>query len=115
MEEKEEDFSSLPYPERFAHKNWKVRKDAYEAVAKEFDNAQSDADPTVQEFLRDSGLWKSAVTDSNVFAHQEALNALCSFLQISEFQGCTRSVTETLQAATLADNVLERDQLQLHH
>jgi len=90
MAEQEEDVSSLPLPDRFTHKNWKVRKEAYEAAAKEFDNAQSDADATVQEFLRDPGLWKGAVTDSNVAAHQEALNALCSFLQISELQGCTR-------------------------
>jgi oligoendopeptidase F len=103
MADAEEDFSSLPYSDRFAHKNWKVRKDAYEAVAKEFDNAQSDADPTVQEFVRDPGLWKSAVTDSNVAAHQEALSALCSFLQISELQGCTRSVARGWLFAALAD------------
>lgn len=90
MAEQEEDLSSLPLPDRFAHKNWKVRKEAYEAAAKEFDNAQSDADATVQELLRDPGLWKGAVTDSNVAAHQEALNALCSFLQVAELQGCTR-------------------------
>lgn len=90
MADQEEDFSSLPLPERFAHKNWKVRKEAYEAAAKEFDNAQTEADATVQEFLRDAGLWKGAVTDSNVAAHQEALNALCSFLQIAGPQGCTR-------------------------
>lgn len=90
MAEQEEDFSSLPLPERFAHKVWKVRKEAYEQAAKEFDNAQSAADATVQEFLRDPGLWKGAVTDSNVAAHQEALNALCSFLQVAETQGCTR-------------------------
>jgi len=90
MADQEEDLSSLPLPDRFAHKNWKVRKEAYEAAAKEFDNAQSDADATVQEFLRDPGLWKGAVTDSNVAAHQEALNALCSFLQIAALQGCIR-------------------------
>ena len=90
MADQEEDLSSLSLSERFAHKNWKVRKEAYEAAAKEFDNAQTEADATVQEFIRDPGLWKGAVTDSNVAAHQEALNALCAFLQISEQQGCTR-------------------------
>jgi len=90
MADQEEDLSSLSLPDRFAHKNWKVRKEAYEAAAKEFDNAQSDADATVQEFMRDPGIWKGAVTDSNVAAHQEALNALCSFLQIAALQGCIR-------------------------
>ncbi|KAI9664662.1 MAG: Microtubule-associated protein, microtubule dynamics during spindle orientation [Bathelium mastoideum] len=87
----EEDFSSLPLPERFTHKNWKVRKEGYEAAAKEFDKAQDESDPTVQEFIRDSGLWKGAVADSNVAAQQEALACLCSFLQIAGTQGCTRT------------------------
>ena len=86
----EEDFSSLPLPERFTHKNWKVRKEGYEAAAKEFDKAQDESDPVVQEFIRDSGLWKGAVADSNVAAQQEALACLCSFLQIAGLQGCTR-------------------------
>lgn len=91
MAEQEEDLSSLPLPDRFAHKNWKVRKEAYEAAAQEFKNAQTESDPVVREFVQDSGLWKAAVTDSNVAAHQEALNALCQFLDIAGTQGCTRS------------------------
>lgn len=90
MAEQEEDYSSLPLPDRFAHKNWKVRKEAYEAATKEFNNAKTEADPIVREFLLDPGLWKTAVSDSNVAAHQDALIALCSFLQIAGLQGCTR-------------------------
>ena len=90
MADQEEDFSSLPLTDRFAHKNWKVRKEAYEAAAKEFDSAQTEADPAVKQFVQDAGLWKGAVTDSNVAAHQEALNALQSFLQIAGTAGCTR-------------------------
>lgn len=90
MADQEEDFSSLPLIDRFTHKNWKVRKEAYEAAKKEFDSAQSEADPLVQQFTRESGLWKAAVADSNVAAHQEALSALCSFLQIAGTSGCTR-------------------------
>ncbi len=93
MAEQEEDFSSLPLEDRFVHKNWKVRKEAYEAAAKEFDNAQSEADPVVRQFVQDLTLWKSAVSDSNVAAHLEALTALCSFLQIGGVQGCTRSAS----------------------
>lgn len=90
MAEQEEDFSSLPLPDRFAHKNWKVRKEGYEAAAKEFDSAQSESDPVVKQFTSDASIWKAAVTDSNVAAHQEALNALESFLQIAGTPGCTR-------------------------
>lgn len=90
MAEQEEDFSALPLPDRFVHKNWKVRKEAYEAAAKEFDAAQSESDPTVRQFILDPGLWKNAVGDSNVAAQQEALGSLIAFLNIAGVQGCTR-------------------------
>ncbi|GAB7350369.1 hypothetical protein MBLNU459_g0996t1 [Dothideomycetes sp. NU459] len=90
MADQEEDFSKLPLPERFAHKNWKVRKEGYEAAAAEFKKAQ-ESSPIVREFTLDSGLWKAAVADSNVAAQQEALNALCAFLDIAGAQGCTRT------------------------
>ncbi|KAF2400844.1 ARM repeat-containing protein [Trichodelitschia bisporula] len=96
MAEQEEDFSSLPLPDRFAHKNWKVRKEAYETATKAFDIAASESDPTVRTFLQDPGLWKAAVADSNVAAQQEALGALCSFLQIAGIQGCTRTRNLTI-------------------
>ena len=92
MADQEEDFSSLPLQERWLHKNWKVRKDAYEAAAKDFDRAQNENDSTVRLFIQEPNLWKNAVTDSNVAAQQEALGSLCSFLQIAGFQGCTRYV-----------------------
>jgi len=92
MAEQEEDFSSLPLPDRFAHKNWKVRKEGYEAAAKIFDKAQDENDPDVRQFIQDPSLWKAAVADSNVAAQQEALSSLCSFLQIAGIQGCTRLV-----------------------
>jgi hypothetical protein len=92
MAEQEEDFSALPLTDRFVHKNWKVRKEAYEAAAKEFDAAQSENDPSVDQFIRDPGLWKGAVGDSNVAAQQEALGSLISFLNIAGSKGCTRSV-----------------------
>ncbi|KAG6029770.1 hypothetical protein E4U19_000777 [Claviceps sp. Clav32 group G5] len=81
MAEQEEDFSSLPLPDRFAHKAWKVRKAAYEAAAKQFAATPDESDPCFRPFLNDSGLWKSAVTDSNVAAQQEAIIALCAFLK----------------------------------
>jgi len=90
MADQEEDFSALPLPDRFTHKVWKVRKEAYEAAAKAFNIATDDNDSTVRTFIHDTGLWKGAVGDSNVAAQQEALGAYCSFLQIAGAQGCTR-------------------------
>ncbi|KID90481.1 Armadillo-like helical [Metarhizium guizhouense ARSEF 977] len=81
MADQEEDFSSLPLPDRFTHKVWKVRKAAYEDVAKQFSASPDEADPCFRPFLNDPNLWKSAVTDSNVAAQQEAIIALCAFLK----------------------------------
>jgi len=92
MADGEEDFSSLPLNERWVHKNWKVRKEAYETGAKAFDAAPNENDPLVRQFIQDSNLWNKAVADSNVAAQQEGLGALCSFLQIAGIQGCTRYV-----------------------
>jgi hypothetical protein len=50
MGDQEEDFSSLPLPDRFVHKNWKVRKEGYEAAAKEFSLAASESDPVVSSY-----------------------------------------------------------------
>ncbi|PVI01679.1 ARM repeat-containing protein [Periconia macrospinosa] len=96
MADGEEDFSALPLPDRFVHKNWKVRKEGYEAAAKEFDLAASESDPVVRTFLQDAGIWKGVVGDSNVAAQQEGLKALCSFLQIAGAAGSTRTRSHTV-------------------
>jgi hypothetical protein len=93
----EEDFSKLPFPDRFAHKNWKVRKEGYEAAAKEFDTAQTEQDPLVRQFIQDAGLWKGAVADSNVAAQQEGMGALIAFLNIAGPEGCKRYVAAKLK------------------
>ncbi|KAF2449289.1 ARM repeat-containing protein [Karstenula rhodostoma CBS 690.94] len=104
MAEAEEDFSKLPLPDRFVHKNWKVRKEGYEAAAKEFDLAASESDPVVRQFINDASIWKGVVGDSNVAAQQEGLKALCSFLQISGAAGCQRTRQNTI--ATVAEKGL---------
>ncbi|KAF2178351.1 ARM repeat-containing protein [Zopfia rhizophila CBS 207.26] len=104
MADQEEDFSSLPLPDRFVHKNWKVRKEGYEAAAKEFDLAASESDPVVRQFLNDAGIWKGVVSDSNVAAQQEGLGALCSFLQVAGTSGCTR--TRNITISTIAEKGL---------
>lgn len=90
MADQEEDFSSLPLPDRFAHKIWKVRKQAYEDAAKEFEKTPDESDPAFKPFLQDPSLWKGAAADSNVAAQQEGIAALCSFLQYGGPQACTR-------------------------
>ncbi|CAK7274851.1 hypothetical protein SEPCBS57363_006375 [Sporothrix epigloea] len=81
MAEPEEDFSSLPMPDRFAHKNWKVRKQAYEDAAQQFSRTPDEKDPAFRPFLNDTSLWKGAVCDSNVAAQQDGVAALVAFLQ----------------------------------
>ncbi|KAI9700076.1 MAG: Microtubule-associated protein, microtubule dynamics during spindle orientation [Candelina mexicana] len=70
---------------------WKVRKQAYEDAAKEFEKTPDESDPAFKPFLQDSGLWKGAVADSNVAAQQEGINSLCSFLKYGGTQACTRT------------------------
>ena len=85
----EEEFAKLSLPDQFQHKNWKARKGGYETAAKEFKTAQP-TDPVVREFILESGLWKGAVSDSNVAAQQEALNAYNAFLDAYRNKGVRR-------------------------
>ncbi|KAL9044771.1 MAG: hypothetical protein Q9214_002112 [Letrouitia sp. 1 TL-2023] len=96
MGDQEEDFSSLPLPDRFTHKNWKVRKGGYEDAVKAFEITPDESDPVFRPFLLDSGLWKGAVADSNVAAQQDGINALCAFLKFGGPQACTRSRNVTI-------------------
>lgn len=108
MADQEEDFSSLPLPDRFQHKVsgsqcwlsmnililfvqiWKVRKAGYEDAAKQFEITPDEHDPAFRPFLNEPGLWKGAVADSNVAAQQDGIAALCAFLKFGGKEGCTR-------------------------
>ena len=90
MAEEEDDFSKLPFPDRFAHKNWKVRKEGYEDAAKAFEKTPDESDPFFKQFILDSGLWKGAVMDSNVAAQQEGVSCLCAFLKYGGPQAAIR-------------------------
>ncbi len=92
-----EDFSTLPFSDRFTHKNWKVRKEGYEAAAKEFGRDPDESDPVSKPFLQDSGLWKDAAGDSNVAAQQEGLTALCAFLKYGGPQAASRTRSLTIE------------------
>ena len=93
----QEDFSQLPLPDRFTHKNWKVRKEGYEAAAKEFERTPDESDPIFKPFLQDSGLWKDAAGDSNVVAQQEGLTALCRFLKYGGPNAASRTRGLTIE------------------
>lgn len=92
----QEEFSQLPLTEQFTHKNWKARKGGYETATKDFKTAQP-SDPTLREFILDSGLWKGAVADSNVAAQQEALQAYNAFLDAAGTEGARKTRSSTIQ------------------
>lgn len=71
-------------------KIWKVRKQAYEDAAKQFEISPDENDPVFRPFLNDPSLWKGAVVDSNVAAQQDGIAALCAFLKFGSREGCTR-------------------------
>ncbi|KAK4160277.1 armadillo-type protein [Cladorrhinum sp. PSN259] len=87
----EEDFSSLPLTDRWVHKNWKVRKGAYEEATQQFEKTPDEYDPAFRPFVQDSSLWKTAAADSNVAAQQDGLAALCAFLKNGGREGAVRA------------------------
>ncbi|EON95732.1 putative spindle pole body component alp14 protein [Phaeoacremonium minimum UCRPA7] len=96
MAEQEEDYSSLPLTDRFTHKVWKVRKQAYEEAAKIFEATPDEHDNAFRPFLMDPGMWKGAVADSNVAAQQDGIAALCAFLKFGGKENCTRTRGSTV-------------------
>ncbi|KAJ5662496.1 Armadillo-like helical [Penicillium maclennaniae] len=91
MADAEPDFSSLPLQDRFAHKNWKVRKEGYEDAKAQFEKTPDESAPVFTPFLQDPSLWKGAVADSNVAAQIEGLAAYCAFLKYGGPQACART------------------------
>ncbi|KAI1145171.1 ARM repeat-containing protein [Nemania diffusa] len=91
MADGEPDYSSLPLIDRWVHKVWKVRKQAYEDAAKQFEVTPDDHDPAFRPFNQDPSLWKGAVADSNVAAQSDGIAAYCAFLKFGGREGCVRS------------------------
>ncbi|KAI8625049.1 ARM repeat-containing protein [Xylariaceae sp. FL1651] len=91
MADGEPDYSSLPLTERWVHKVWKVRKQAYEDASKQFEITPDEHDPVFRPFNQDPSLWKSAVADSNVAAQSDGIAAYCAFLKFGGREGCVRS------------------------
>ena len=97
MAEEEIDYSQAPLPDRFQHKNWKIRKEGYEAAVKAFEITPDESDPVFKLFNSDSSLWKGAAGDANVAAQQEGLAALCAYLKYGGVQGAQRSRSHAVQ------------------
>ncbi|KAI0399999.1 ARM repeat-containing protein [Xylaria palmicola] len=91
MADGEPDYSSLPLTDRWVHKVWKVRKQAYEEAAKQFETTPDEHDPAFRPFNQDPSLWKGAVADSNVAAQSDGIAAYCAFLKFGGREGCVRS------------------------
>lgn len=91
MAEGEPDYSSLALTDRWVHKVWKVRKQAYEEAAKQFENTPDETDPVFRPFNQDPSLWKGAVADSNVAAQTDGIASYCAFLKFGSREGCVRS------------------------
>ncbi|KAG6890724.1 hypothetical protein C0995_005097 [Termitomyces sp. Mi166 len=79
----EEDFSILSISDRLAHKNWKARVSAYEALAKTFQTTASDTDPAFKPYINNSDLLKSIATDSNAVAQEKGVECLVAFVKFA--------------------------------
>ncbi|CAM6101171.1 unnamed protein product [Calypogeia fissa] len=69
----------LPWEERLAHKNWKVRVDANSDISALCDSISDPKDQRLKEF---GPLFRKSVADSNASAQERALDALISYLKI---------------------------------
>ncbi|KAG6854306.1 hypothetical protein C0991_008201 [Blastosporella zonata] len=96
----EEDFSLLPIQDRIAHKNWKARVSAYEALVKTFQTTASDTDPAFKPYINNPDLLKKIVTDSNAVAQEKGVECLVAFVK---FAGETAAKTREAVIPALVD------------
>lgn len=71
----------LPWDERLAHKNWKVRNDANIDLAAVCDSITDPKDPRLREF---GPFFRKAVADSNAPVQDKALDALICYLKAAD-------------------------------
>ncbi len=81
----------LTRPPLLSPQVWKVRKQAYEDAAKQFEVTPDEHDAAFRPFNQDPSLWKGAVADSNVAAQSDGIVAYCAFLKFGGREGCVRS------------------------
>ena len=77
MSTEEEDYSNLSLEERFVHKVWKVRLQAYEELATNIENSRNELDPIFTSLSLDN---LKMILDSNVVAQETGYNTFNKFL-----------------------------------
>lgn len=96
----EEDFSGIPIPDRLAHKNWKARVSAYEALIKIFQNTADDSDPAFKLYINQPDILKKVVTDSNAVAQEKGVECVITLVK---FAGETAARTREVVVPALVD------------
>lgn len=99
----EEDFSSLSIEDRLAHKNWKARVNAYEALIKTFTFSSSDTDPAFKPFLNNPDTLKKIATDSNAVAQEKGVECIVALVK---FAGENAARTREVVVPALVDKCL---------
>ncbi|KIY50890.1 ARM repeat-containing protein [Fistulina hepatica ATCC 64428] len=99
----EEDFSSLPIPERLAHKSWKARVSAYESLAKAFAASPSESDPVFAPYKSNGDLVRKIACDSNVVAQEKGLECVLALLT---YGGLKTTATREVLVPALVDKAL---------
>ncbi|KAK9721017.1 hypothetical protein K7432_003762 [Basidiobolus ranarum] len=74
----EDDFSALPLEEKFIHKSWKARLQAYEELTTHYKICDPD---DASEFNKYSEFLSKAAIDGNMVAQEAGLNAIITYLQ----------------------------------
>ncbi|CAL0299705.1 unnamed protein product [Lupinus luteus] len=75
------DAKKLPWEDRLAHKNWKVRNEANIDLASLCDSISDPKDPRIREF---GHFFKKTVMDSNAPVQEKALDALIAYLRAAD-------------------------------
>jgi cytoskeleton-associated protein 5 len=99
----EEDFSVIAIPDRLAHKNWKARVNAYEALIKIFQTTASDNDPAFKPYVNNPGLLAKIATDSNAVAQEKGVECLVNLVK---FAGETAARTRETVVPALVEKCL---------
>ncbi|OCH95523.1 ARM repeat-containing protein [Obba rivulosa] len=96
----EEDFNSLPIPDRLSHKNWKARVSAYESLIKTFQTTASDTDPAFKPYISNPDLLKKIATDANAVAQEKGVECLVNLVK---YAGETAARTREAVVPALVD------------
>ncbi|KAL1947742.1 hypothetical protein VTO73DRAFT_13466 [Trametes versicolor] len=79
----EEDFNAIPIADRLAHKNWKARVHAYEALVKTFQTTASDSDPAFKPYINHPDTLKKIALDANAVAQEKGLECLVALVKFA--------------------------------